>query len=138
MARRLVDDVGRRGVGEMLERSHVRGDGQDPVRLEVHEGRRGDEAPHVDGTPAELGQALILVRGPGDRLHLDPRRAEPPEVGGIGAIREEGDVLPHDVAPHRLIDRGVGVVVLRDHQRAKLTGDLILHGRYLNGTQQAL
>jgi fumarylacetoacetate (FAA) hydrolase len=119
----LVDDVRRGRVDEMLRCPHIGRNRQDAARLEVLKRPRRDESIHAHGAPPEARELLVHLGDTGNSLHRDSRRREPVPVGLVGGLDETRAHLQEHEPPHRLIDRGIRVVILFDDELPKMGRD---------------
>ncbi len=116
----LVHDVGRGRVLDVLVSADVRRDGEHAPALELREYGGRDESANRDGRPARAGELHVHLVYGGDALDLDPRGLEAREVPGMGDILQMGREPPQYVAPHGVVARGIGRVVLRHDEAAQV------------------
>ncbi len=116
MPGRFVHDVGRGRVFDMMHLAHVARDHEHLVGLEFHERRRRNEAVNRDRAPADLAENLIHLADPRNALEGDAGIEQALEINLVGVLLQEKNVLPHDEAPDRVIDRRVIVVALIDRE----------------------
>ena len=113
---RLVYDVWRGRVFNVMHLPHVARDHEHLVGLEFHEGRWRNEAVNRDRPPANPAEDLVHFTDPRNALEGDPGIEQPLEINLVGILLQEKYVLPHDEAPNRVIDRRVIVVALIDRE----------------------
>ncbi len=117
---RFVHDVGRGRVFDVMQLTHVARDHEHLVGLEFHEGRRRNKAVNRDRAPADLAQDVVHLADPWNALEGDAGLEQALEINLVGVFLQEKNVLPHDEAPDRVIDRRVIVVALIDRELEKV------------------
>lgn len=125
MAGCFVDDIGRRGVGDLVGGTDIGGDHQHIVSLELHKRRRGDKPVDRHGRPADLLQDAVHAVHVGDGVDADPGFPEAVSVRAMGVPAQKTHVLPHHVTPYRVILRGIGMVRLINHQAQQVAGQFL-------------
>ena len=126
MAGGFVDDVRCRRVREVPRRSNVRGDRQDPARLERLKRSRRDETVHRHGAPAESRKARAHLLHVGDRVYRDARAVEPARVRRVSRSEQALVRLSHDEPPYGLIFFRVLRVVLTNDESSEVRRDRAL------------
>ena len=114
MTRRFVHDVRRRRVLDVIDLAHVARDHENAIGLKLHERRRRNKTVHRHAAPADLSEDLVHLFDPRNAVEGNPGIEETLEVELVRIFAQEKNVLAHDEAPDRVIDRGVFVVTLVD------------------------
>ena len=91
MAGRLVDDVRRGRVLDVLDLPHVRRDDQHAVRLELHERRGRDEAVDRRRAPADPAEDRVHLLDARDPLEADTGSRKPVQVRLVRVLAVEVD-----------------------------------------------
>ena len=113
---RLVHDVGRGRVFDVMDLAHVARDHEHLVGLKFHERRRRNKPIHRHRAPADLAEDLVHLADPRNALEGNAGIEQSLEINFVGVFLQEKNVLPHDEAPDRVIDRRVFVVALIDRE----------------------
>ena len=114
MARRLVDDVGRRRVFDVMDLPHIARDHQNFVSLKFHERRRRNKSVHRHCAPIDLGKDVVHFLNTWDAVKRNASVEKTLEVNLVRVFLQEENVLAHDESPDRVIHRRVIVVTLID------------------------
>ena len=104
MPGRLVDDVGRGRVFDVMDLPHVARDHQHLVRLKFHERRRRNESIHGHRAPTNLREDIVHLLNARDALERDAGVQKALEINFVRVLAQEKSVLSHNEAPDRVID----------------------------------
>ena len=108
VARRLVHDVGRRRVGEMLERAHVAGDrAESPSHRNSMNTAGGMKPLDRHRAPAEAAELGVHFRDERNAVGGDSRFLEAVEVFWLRVLGEKRLRDAQDETPARVVDRRV-------------------------------
>src|SRR5205823_13062135 len=103
-----------------MDLAHVASDHEHLVSLKFHEGRRRNKSIHCYRAPADLRQNVVHLLDPRNPIERNPSVEQSLEINFVGVLAEKENVLPHDEAPNRVIDRRVIVVTLIDRELQKM------------------
>src|SRR5437763_5067310 len=112
--RGFVHDVGRGRVFDVMDLTHVARDHENFVGLKFHERGRGNKTIHRYRPPINPAEDVVHFLNPRDALKRDAGIEQQLEIGFVGVLLQEKNVLAHDETPDRVIDRGVFFVALID------------------------
>ena len=114
MSGRLVHDIGRGGVFDVMDLAHVARDHENFVSLEFHERGRRNKSVHRHRAPIDRPENVVHLLDPRNALERNAGIEQPLKIDFVRVFLQEKNVLPHDETPDRVIDRGVFFVALID------------------------
>src|SRR5207247_4630418 len=95
-----------------MDLAHVARDHEHLVSLEFHERRRRNESVHRNGAPVDLAQDVVHLLDPRNPLERNSSVEQALEINFVSVLAEQENVMPHNEAPDRMIDRRLIVVTL--------------------------
>ena len=104
MTRRLVDDVRRGRVFDMMDLPHIARDHQYLVSLKFHERRRRNKSVHRHCAPIDFRKNIIHFLNARDAVKRNASVEKTLEVNLVRVFLQEENVLAHDESPDRVID----------------------------------
>ena len=100
----------------MMDLAHVARDHQHLVSLKFHERGRRNEPVDCDRAPFDFAQDVVHLLDARDAVEGNTGIEQALEINLVSVLAEKENVLPHDEAPDRMIDRRVIVVTLIDRK----------------------
>src|SRR5438067_2914295 len=111
---RLVHDIGRGRVFDVMDLTHVARDHQNLVSLKFHERGRRNKSVHCHRAPIDLAEDIVHLFDSRNTLERNTGIEQPLKIDFVCVFLQEKNVLAHDETPDRVIDRGVFFVALID------------------------
>src|SRR3546814_20731839 len=111
MTCRFMNDVWRRCVINMHQLTNIGSDDQYAMGLEFHNGCRGNETIYRDRSPSQFLQLIVHGLPVRTTLVAQAALAQAGHVGVISPVLQVALVLTHDIPPHRLVKRGVMLIM---------------------------
>src|SRR3546814_13191435 len=82
------------------------------VRLEFHKRYGWDEPVDRSRSPTDFLEAVVHRLQVGDTFNAQSGRPQTGDIGVIGHILQVTVILAHHIAPHRLVYRGIPLIML--------------------------
>src|SRR6267378_4848446 len=109
-----MHDIGRGGVFDVMDLTHIARDHENFVSLKFHERGRRNKSVYCHRAPIDRPENLVHLFDPRNALEGNAGIEQPLKIDFVGVFFQKKNVLAHDETPDRVIDRGVFFVALID------------------------
>src|SRR6266581_1708597 len=113
---RLVHDIGRGRVFDVMYLTHVARDYENLVSLKFHERGWRNKPVHRHRAPIDPAEDVVHLFDPWNAFKRNAGIEQSLEIDFVGVLFQEKNVLAHDKTPDRVIDRRIFFVALIDRK----------------------